>query len=87
MTRQQTTNVIVPYSDDKYHDHMAIMTLMLSHYRVYKGLDPHRDFKSLLRTNKKMKTFSFLVAITVVVCWANSATAQYSSTTIGQTSN
>ena len=34
MTRQQTTNVIVPYSKDKYYDHMAIMTLMLCHYRV-----------------------------------------------------
>ena len=65
---------------------MAIMTLMLSHYRVYKGLDPHRDFKTQ-RTNKKMKTFSFLVAITVVVCWANSATAQYSTTTIWQTTS
>jgi hypothetical protein len=41
MTRQQTTNVIVPFLKDKYYDHIAIMTLMLSHYRVYKGLDPH----------------------------------------------
>nr|CAH0102119.1 unnamed protein product [Daphnia galeata] len=31
------------------------------------------------------RSFSFLVAITVVVCWAHSATAQYSTTDIWQT--
>ena len=60
MTRQQTTNVIVPYSKDKYYDHMAIMTLMLSHYWVYKGLEPHRF--QIVKDKRENETFVFFLS-------------------------